>query len=113
MKPLPLSLIAASSIFIVGLPKPAQALPFKTNCASMQSYFNKIRWEESTKFSGFESKTMRPVENLNGIKPNSGACTNGYITLSSPMGTRVCKGTMWYSDGSSSFSVNEGECRWK
>jgi len=44
---------SSSAFTIVVLPKPAEAFPFKRNCASMQSYFNSLKWNPLVKFEGF------------------------------------------------------------
>lgn len=106
-------MIAASALIVNGLPQPAQALPFKKNCASMQNYVNALKWNVPTRFSNFENAKMY---DFSSPRP-SFQCEGGYITESSPMGTKVCQGQfdIWNPDGRwrSEWSAKQNACRWK
>ena len=84
--------------------QPAEALPFKKNCASMQAFLNaQTNWDNNTrpKFEGFEKAELVSVENYT-------RCPGGYITTKTPMGTTVCTGYMtYYTDGSFSWGAIE------
>lgn len=112
MRHYPSVLLTISALAIISIPLPVNALPFKKNCASMQQYFNSWRWGNSTKFSGFENQKPSFI----GINIS---CDGGYITETSPMGTRVCEGDITYSPqaeikGRWSSSTQFGQqCRWR
>lgn len=97
-----------------------QALPFKKSCSSMQSHFNAIEWKENTYFTQFENKEIN-------IQDSQITCSDGYITVRTPMGTKICKALIAYNiDGTSQWSaLNNGrwfngryyqganDCRWR
>ena len=99
----------ASLVLLVvgGMPQAAKALPFKNNCGSLQAYLNTKSWSQPTKLSGFEN--VRGTFSERGFAD----CDGGYITETSPMGTRVCLGAIWYSKGSYRWNANATNCRWK
>lgn len=91
------------------LPNPAQALPFASNCASMQSYFNTRKWNQPTKFSGFNNTKGTFYSDISVANCLDG----GYITETSPMGTQVCFGSIYYAGGKVRWYAAPGNCRWK
>ena len=94
-------------LVVGGMPKEAKALPFKSNCASMQAYLNKRPWSQPTKLSGYEH--VRPTFSTQDYQ----YCDGGYIIETSPMGTRVCLGAITYSKGTYRWNANTPNCRWK
>jgi hypothetical protein len=88
-------------------------LPFQSNCAAMQKYLNTQKWDKATRFQGFEnSKFSKLFGNY--------VCLGGYITETSPMGTRVCIGAIQYGgpegyEPKATWVATNGErnCRWK
>ena len=56
----------------------------------MQAYLNTRTWRNPTKLEGFENQYFYTYN-------NNAWCYNGYITEKSPMGTRVCKGNVYYN----------------
>ena len=110
MKLYPFAFAAFSALVVCALPQPAKALPFKKSCASMQSYFNSIKWSVPTKFEGFAGQSFNydhvtPEQEENAKKNKTVGmyareivrCGDGYITESSPMGKKVCLGGMTYT----------------
>jgi len=91
MKLNPLLIAAVSAFTIVVLPKPAEAFPFKRNCASMQSYFNSLKWDPPVKFEGFGAREISITRYPGFENPiERASCDNGYGTEYSPMGKKVC-----------------------
>lgn len=96
----------------------AQALPFRESCASMQAYFNALNWNPPAKFSGFENGQFYSWDSSGEAFQN---CLNGYITESSPMGTKVCKGKLHYQSATTisfakigaSWHADSSACRWR
>ena len=86
----------------------------------MQSYFNSLKWDPSSRFSGFENSQMNGVLILSG-GADTAQCERGYVTTYSPMGTQVCTATIKYvhagpdhpNAGKISKSVITFECRYK
>jgi len=114
MKHFPLLLSGLSAFILVSLPQKANALPFKNDCASMENYFNSLKWSTPTRFSGFKGipfNIMFPYKEK--------AFCKGYITETSPMGTRVCFGYIDYLRGQDGrrhikwAPNNDSSCRWK
>ena len=83
----------------------ALALPWKQNCASLQSFANALdasnqlnplynfkTWTIPTKFSGFEGRNY--IDNIGGLQLNKAICEGGYVKETSPMGTRICRATL-------------------
>lgn len=109
--------IASIPLLLAAIPQPAKALPFRNNCASMQSYANSLKWSTSTKFMGFEN--VQPDINMNDWM----ICSNGFVQETSPMGTRICRAVMSYSTilrvgaGAgfhwSALNGKSSSCRWK
>ena len=114
------SALAGSALWLVALaliPVEARALPFAENCASMEKYFNStsVKFPNKTSFSGFASARAH-FENF----PNGtyALCQGGYVTETSPMGTRVCVGGISYqeSSGGAMYHIDQpakDNCRWK
>lgn len=117
-------LSAAASL--LAHPSEALALPFKKDCASMQSWFNNKSWKDNARFQGFENEKFE----VNPFPIQGGAymCQRGYITTSTPMGTKVCLGFISYQeqDGGIWASSKDGtvwsnfkdkgsgaNCRWR
>lgn len=98
MKDFPFGIVAVIAFTVSIFPQPAKALPFKTNCASMQSYFNALSWNNPTFFQGFEpNKIIHTKSEPTAREPYELAkCSPGYMTETSPMGTKVCKGEISY-----------------
>ena len=85
----------------------------------MQNYANRM-WngEFKTKFSGFKDASFRTTDILN-------ICEWGYITETSPMGTKTCLGRILYSrlNGNLNWQhkdmqylqngFDSSNCRWK
>jgi hypothetical protein len=95
--------------------QPAEALPFKKNCAALQAFLNaQTNWGSSPrpKFEGFEKQEIM-------IREDWARCPGGYITTTTPMGTKVCTGYITYFlDGSFSWGAIEKfpsntACRYK
>lgn len=77
-----------SSILIGNLPNSNELkFPFKENCVSVQKYFNNRKWNKTTKFQGFDKQETVLYKTKDHI---SIFCPFGYVTESSPLGTRVC-----------------------
>lgn len=89
---------------------PAKAFPFNKNCASLQAYMNSKRWNVPTKFSGFENYGYGAF--WDDENKQFAMCDDGYITETSPMGTKICKGFISYNGGYSRWE-GKGGCRWK
>jgi hypothetical protein len=130
------ALLTFSALLVILIPFPVKALPFHKNCTSMQSYFNSSRWGNSTYYSGFENQeiyitynynyTTKPREDGWGTEPvanktgiNSLSCCGGYIKETSPMGTRVCEGSITYNTKMdrklswNSYGMLGQVCRWR
>jgi hypothetical protein len=111
-----IALFIPSFLFISA--KKVQALPFKENCASLQAYFNKGSWNPPTKFSGFEKVKIESGQGLN-IESNTAfsgyyQCHPGYVTETSPMGTRICRATLIYwTEVYNKLEWKPDHCRWK
>lgn len=104
-------------ILVSELNQPAQALPFKENCASMQQYFNAMKWSVPTSFAGFEGSYMK--QDTYGLR-NAILCEGGFATEKSPMGVKVCdKVTLSYDNGGTFAPITwrnaaeGGTCRYK
>lgn len=87
----------------------AIALPFNENCASMEKYAQAIFTVSNSKsrvtFSDFSHRELEnPFDTLL-------VCNHGYITISSPTGTKVCFGVIAYEKPTISYTVSN--CRWK
>lgn len=95
----------------------SKSIPFNQNCQSMQNWYNNtVKWNVSTKFSGFESSKMefKRYKDLN-YDPaynEDVSCHNGYITETSPMGKRVCLGTIHYYRFISRTDTRDPETKW-
>lgn len=126
-----IKLVIAALALFAALPQPVKALPFRQNCASMQHWMNTRSWNTPTKFSGMENS----VFNFYGYESvaygkripmpqiDSTAC-DGYVTETSPLGTRVCKANIIWDTGytgnagrirnpSGSWNPYNSGCRWK
>ncbi len=61
----------------------------------MQQYFNNRKWRKETRFTNFatgkDNKLLTKVDFMISM-----ACYDGYITETSPLGTRVCRGYISY-----------------
>lgn len=118
-------ILIISGLCSFSFPEKAESLPFSKNCSSMQSYFNSSKWKVQTIFTGFENDSIESNESTNyvgisleymkelrneyerrggdisnkGISqiPYAYTCT-GFVKEISPMGTRVCKGKIFYKD---------------
>ncbi len=113
------ALFGLNFFLISGLNQPAQALPFKKTCSSMQQYFNAMKWKVPTSFSGFESSNMYQIEENLGLR-NAFMCEGGFAVEKSPMGVKVCdKVTLFYDIGGNFAPVSwnntrrEGTCRYR
>jgi len=114
MKLFSFTLAAFSAVVLGAYPQTAKALPFKPTCEGMQAYANSLKWSTPTKFSNF-TKSDRFFDM--GDTPN---CM-GYITETSPMGRKVCYGTLtwnngkiqWQADFVNNYGERIGECRYK
>ena len=121
MKLFPFAFFAFSALVVSALPQPAQALPFKKNCSSMQSYYNNLKWNTPTTFQGFENQSLRhSAPGLNSVpdpgKNEQAICGPGYITEISPMGKKVCQGYLNYTiyyDGQVLKRWDQDGCRYK
>jgi len=104
MRLFPFAFFAFSALVVSALPQPAQALPFAKSCASMQAYLNAKQWKVPTKLQGFENSNFSlndPFSN----KRFYAFCDGGYITENSPMGRKVCQGSITYHyDGAYKWS---------
>jgi len=116
----PIFISAICAVVVSSLPQQAKALPFQPNCASMQAYANAVKWSNPTKFSGFENVRFLEYAGIYFCNLNGG----GYVTETSPMGTRVCRASMQYVNPGPVNLVNPGltwtplngsssNCRWK
>jgi len=106
-------LIGFCALVMGAFPQQAQALPFESNCAAMQTYFNALQWSNPTRFSGFENDEVRFVTSLD-PQYHFADCRRGYITETSPMGTRVCQGTIVRrSNYRNPNSWQTANCRWQ
>jgi len=111
MKTHPFLITGICALVVGAMPQPARALPFAPNCGSFVSWMNTQKFSTPTKFSG----PGTPVFSDN---KNTFWCDNVYITETSPMGTRVCKGHISYNFpppfmyGARWDAVNSN-CRWK
>lgn len=95
MRIYPVAFAGISLMVVCDISRPVEALPFHRNCASMQSYLNSKPWKTPTRLSGMENSQMLQSRWANGEEMIS---CDGYITESSPMGTKVCQGKVVYAD---------------
>lgn len=112
------------SLSLCNYPTMAKALPFRPDCASMQSYANSLKWSNPTRFQGFDNIELVDYSGILFCNKNGG----GYVQETSPMGTRVCRASMQYTTsqsllggiGAMSYGLtwvplngNSNNCRWK
>jgi hypothetical protein len=74
-------------------------------CQGLQDAANKIKWDKKTKFQGFEENKIikealpqymdHPGGSIIALAYNYWMCKGGYVTLESPLGKRVCEGTLY------------------
>lgn len=139
--PISLLCFIGGALAMINVPRAAEAAPFKSSCASMQAYFQQrfpiTRAGEKVGYSNFENISYRTSENDNAlgalgtilsmdqsnvptidnlnprITPTFiSSCDGGYITVSSPQGTKVCQGTLSYS-AKTGISYSTRNCRWR
>lgn len=120
-------LVGMTTVVFCSLPSSVEALPFRENCASLQDYF-RSRFQrtangDSVKYQGFEGSQyfdnyrrsmlgFADREAINAGEATLAICSGGYLTLTSPQGTKVCKGTIkWFRDRPMNISYEN--CRWR
>jgi hypothetical protein len=91
---------------------------FKT-CRELQDAANKGKWSKKTVFSGFAEQSIikegspqhmnHPGGTIIALARSTWICKGGYITIVSPMGKRVCEGTLF---GYLTTEMNEPELYW-
>lgn len=109
-----ISTLAGSALTLVALasiPMEAHAFPFAENCSSMEKYYNTRSWSTKTSFSGFSSARWYSTDTY-------ATCEGGYVTETSPMGTRVCYAMLSYMEQAGGAMWHSAEpakehCRWK
>jgi hypothetical protein len=92
-----------------------QKFPFNPDPISFTKYLNSLSWKD-----GEKHYFQNLGKCLNGRVTNSYMCERGYITTTSPMGTKVCAFTggvfsmVSYSSsaGATYFTLNQ-DCRYK
>ena len=122
--------LALLPAFLIVIGSKAVALPFHRSCASMEKFFQARftvnRSGDRLGFSGFsngyygddpnsfESRKLGDIASV--------TCDGGYITITSPQGARVCKGTLRYRDPRTgfeyfgpgmSYAYEDKNCRWR
>lgn len=116
MKNFAFAFCGVSAVIVGSLPQSAEALPFYQNCASMQSYLNSKPWKTPTRLSGMENSQIFDANSIfHSGRPPRWHC-QGYITESSPMGTKVCKGDIFYDAGNRQYywqAESNASCRWR
>jgi len=110
MKTHPFLITGICALVVGAMPQPARALPFAPNCGSFVSWMNTQKFSTPTKFSG----PGNPVYSDKNIL----LCDNVYITETSPMGTRVCKGLIKINLNppfivGPRWDADNSNCRWK
>jgi hypothetical protein len=91
--------------------------PFKQDPVSFTKYLNSLKWEDGDKvyFQGLGKCTNSNTMSTYG-------CGAGYVTISNPLGTKICvlqrKSSLFnnfavYYDAKSQVRFNWGECRYQ
>lgn len=73
----------------------------------MQAYANSQKWNVPTRFTGFENNQI--VNSNDWIY----GCMNGYIEEKSPMGYKVCEGSIAYVTQGDDWGMYKRGLSWK
>jgi len=100
---------------------PADALPFRENCQSMAAYFNTAfkvnKSGETLRFSNFSYATFGKIYPLGSFGENRLSegvyCGDGFVTITGPQGTKVCKAELFYYISKKRGSYQYDNCRWR
>ena len=133
------SLALAVSLFGVS----AKAAPFRFTAVSFQAYLNSLKWRggKTVAFSHIGSCMVRepvtaeqlpngtmwvnPFAHMTRPSDTEYSCREGYVTESSPLGTRICElspfgatarsggGVSWVKGQGVSYNVIGSSCRWR
>jgi len=105
---------------VIGAPTSVFALPFNPDPQSLQNYMNAVRWSDGStaKFQNLGGCSFSHADGVSNYF-DAGVCTTGFVTISSPMGTRICTvtnagyGRFIQNKDSGGVSYKTGECRYK
>ena len=108
---------------VIGAPTSVFAYPFNPDPQSFQNYMNTRSWKSGSK------AYFQNLNSCGGADATFFYCSGGFVTISSPMGTKVCEisSANWSRDliknkGSFSYSYSQeggkvsyriGSCRYK
>ena len=81
---------------------------------------NTVKWEDGSKAT-FQNLGGCSFSHADGVSNflDGGVCTTGFVTISSPMGTRICTVTdasyarYFQLKGNGNVAYKTGECRYK
>lgn len=104
---------------VIGAPTCVFAFPFQPNPQSFQSYMNTVRWEDGSKttFQNIGGCEFYPASNSR--YSDTAVCRAGFVTISNPMGTKICNLTIAryikgiYDTSGKYANFTYGNCRYK
>ena len=97
------------AICVISAPTSVYALPFREDPQSFQNYLNQIKgWDDGSKLYYQNLGKCRSWK----IPINSYLCGTGFVTVTNPMGVKVCSiDSVMYSYEERKISQEWGTCR--